>query len=239
VIIIDRLKNVLTKITIDDIWKSCTSGISYINLAVCRPHETICDATVCVYERYIYDGCNQKSNTVYESVLVLPRAPFFVEFPGNINVACNEDVDLKTASIDRFKHPIVNPGCRGALALLSYTDTKDNTKCAEKIYRKFRVEIDGCENELFNVRTQQLYVEDKQAPQFTTFPKDKHVEFLSPMAHATHNGHSHLTHVVTGHLASLTMIRLALINERVSVESNECGASRIHAEIDVRELKIF
>ena len=147
----------------------------------CKQHEFICDATVCEYKRYIFDGCNQKSNVLYESVLVLPRKPFFVSFPDNTPVACDEDVDLTTCPPNRFKDPIINPGCRGSLALLRYTDTiDDKEKCAQKIFRKFRVEIDGCENELYNERIQQLYVQDRQAPYFTSFPLDKHMEFFEP-----------------------------------------------------------
>ena len=176
--IIDRLKHFLTKISLDDVYKKCESNIEYVDRAECEPDEEICDATKCVFERYVFDECKQKSNVLYETIRILPRSPFFVDFPDNTPVDCNENVNTDTASPNRFQLPSVNPGCRGALHNLFYVDSLYISQCEEKVYRKWRAEIYGCENDLFHERTQELYVKDKLAPFFSYFPPDKHVEFF-------------------------------------------------------------
>ena len=179
--IVDRLKlHFLTRITIDDIYKKCDQNIEYVNDYECVPYENVCHAVVCHFKRYIYDGCKQKSNVVDESVIILPRSPYFIEFPDNIGVSCDE-----SANATRYIMPKVNPGCRGSLYALFYNDKLDNRKCEQKIYRKWRAEIFECENELFDTRVQQLYVQDKLPPIFTSFPADKRVEFFE--AYGTEN----------------------------------------------------
>ncbi len=136
--ITERLTPLLTNITIDEIWKSCTKNIQHIARAFCNPHPTVCHATTCRFERYIIDGCKQKSNQVEESILILPRKPYFVSFPDNERVSCDEEANVTGLHTlpDRFKQPVINPGCRNADFVYFYEDKFDTTsKCAEKIYR--------------------------------------------------------------------------------------------------------
>ena len=110
-------------------------------------------------------------------IRILPRKPFFVEFPDNIPVKCDENINV-TSTINRFKQPKVNPGCRGMEYNLYYDDIQDEKVCEQKVYRKWHVERLDCEVELFSLRVQQLYVEDRVAPYFSYFPSDSNVEFF-------------------------------------------------------------
>ena len=75
--------------------------------------------------------------------------------------------------------PDINPGCRNILFDVKYTDqVQDSEACHETLYRKWRVEMVGCESTVYNVRTQKIFIEDKQAPQFTSFPSDRQVQFF-------------------------------------------------------------
>ena len=135
--ITERLTPFLTNITINEIWKSCNKNIQYIDRAICQPYPVLCHATNCLFERFIIDGCKQKSNVVEENILILPRKPYFVSFPDNERVSCDEDVNVTTAlPSDRFIIPDINPGCRTVDYIYYYVDKLEaKSKCAEKIYR--------------------------------------------------------------------------------------------------------
>jgi choice-of-anchor A domain-containing protein len=172
-----RLKFFLTSITLEDIYKTCMSNITYIDNVECSIDKDVCGAQNCLFERYIFDGCKQISNTVYENIRILPRKPYFEEFPDNIPVKCDENINV-TSTFIRFKQPKVNPGCRGLEYNLYYEDVLDEKKCEQKIYRKWHAETLDCEAELYALRVQQLYVEDRVAPYFSYFPADRNVEFF-------------------------------------------------------------
>lgn len=145
----------------------------------CQEDEEICGAHKCHFTRFIYDGCGQISNRVSETIRVLPRRPYFRSFPDNIPVECNENMNV-TQNIDRFVLPWdFHTGCRGVDAYLSYEDELvHGSKCVHTVYRKWRVDVDGCENTLFSTKTQRIFVEDSQPPRFYDFPADRTLEFF-------------------------------------------------------------
>ena len=85
----------LSPLNIESIYSKCNESIEYTNAASCSEDPDVCGATLCTYRRSILDGCKQKSNTVYESVRILPRRPFFRTFPDDLTVSCDRDVKVK------------------------------------------------------------------------------------------------------------------------------------------------
>lgn len=147
----------------------------------CQEDEEICGAHKCMFTRFIYDGCGQISNRVYEEIRILPRRPYFRSFPGNFPVECNENMNV-TQNMDRFVLPVdFHTGCRGVDVSLAYEDELvRGSACAHTIYRSWRVQVEGCEPTLFSTKTQRIFVEDNQAPRFLQFPADRSVQFFDP-----------------------------------------------------------
>lgn len=171
------LEKHLTPLRMEQVFKSCRSNIQYRNDAQCDPDETVCGATICFFDRYIYDGCGQESNHVRESVRILPRMPFFKEFPNNIIVSCDENIS-PIIDTTKTKIPNINSGCRNVEYNVEYEDVLLQSQCSHEIYRKWKTSIIGCEKSLYASRTQKIFVEDTVAPYFKTFPSDKEIEFL-------------------------------------------------------------
>ncbi len=179
--VIDRLQGLLTPLKLEEVFKKCRTSIDYRNVATCSDDEHICGATTCRFERFIFDACKQRSNSVYESVTILPVRPFFVEFPPDERVACEESVDPSRENQTRFALPRANPGCRGNDVDLSFVDRlmwPEREQCRERVYREWRAEVEGCASSLFVTRTQRMYVEDRTAPVFAYFPPDRQVGFF-------------------------------------------------------------
>lgn len=178
--VIEGLRKHLTPIFVEQIYTKCKSNIENHDIADCFEHETICGATNCRFTRYIFDGCGQKSNEIFEDMVILPRKPYFVKFPDNMPLSCDETKNV-TDNISRFVVPEINSGCRNVETDLYYDDTLINENiCTEYVYRKWRVEMIGCEKTLFTTRNQKLFVEDKKAPIFIDFPSDKLIDFFDP-----------------------------------------------------------
>ncbi len=179
--VFDRIQSLLTPLKIEEVFKKCRDPIDFRNVPTCSSDDPVCGATTCRFERFIFDGCKQRSNSVYESVTILPVKPFFVKFPRDQRVACDENVDPSRENQTLFEIPIANPGCRGSDVDFSFVDKlmwPDKQQCNERVYREWRADIEGCEDSLFVKRTQKLYVEDKVAPVFSYFPPDRQVEFF-------------------------------------------------------------
>lgn len=175
----DVLKKYLTPIKIEQSYRSCRGFFDYIDLPECEEDEEICGATLCKFTRFIYDDCGQKSNELIEKIRILPRKPTFRNFPENFATECNENMNV-TENESRFVIPFpINTGCRGVYASIRYEDELvRGTKCTHTVYRTWIAERDGCENTLFSVRSQRIFIEDKQPPRFSEFPSDKVLGFF-------------------------------------------------------------
>ncbi|CAF0820309.1 unnamed protein product [Brachionus calyciflorus] len=177
--VLDGVRKLLSSVKIDQIYSRCKNNIDYQDLANCTSHETICGATRCRFTRFIFDGCGQKSNEVFEDAIILPKRPFFTKFPQNLILSCDENKKV-VDNPQKYVIPEFNPGCRNARTNLGYDDLLIDTKCSESFYRKWRVEIIGCEDSLFFTRNQKLYVEDRFPPVFSIIPREKSINFFDP-----------------------------------------------------------
>lgn len=150
-----------------------------MDIPQCEEDEEICGASVCKFKRFIYDGCNQISNILNETIRVLPRRPRFRSFPDNFELGCDENANV-TMNWDRFVIPEdFNPGCRGVDVALRYEDELvRGPKCSHTVYRTWWVERDECEDTLFSTKMQRIFVTDRHPPQFSEFPADLTIEFF-------------------------------------------------------------
>lgn len=172
-----EIRKMLGKVIVDQVYSKCASNIEYQDLANCTQHESICGATFCRFTRYVFDGCGQKSNEVFEDAVILPQKPFFKSFPTNLVLSCDENKKVES-NFEKFILPEVDSGCRNVRTNLKINDLLIDHRCSESIFRNWIIEVIGCESSLFESRLQKIYIQDKYPPFFSSIPGSKTVDFF-------------------------------------------------------------